>query len=879
MSHHTHQITTSNRSQLLAAAIGHHVPKPSFPAAENLFLFVKEAVHSTLTQAPVFPLVSQIKAKGYNLKTFRSDLIGSVTITLIMLPQAIAYASLTHLPTINCLVSAVFPVLIYAIFGGAPQLSMGPEATISTIVGAVVTLQMERNPDLTAVQIVTSLSFLIGLLLIGLSLLQAGFLDHILSGYLQTGFILGAACLIITEQLPNVLGLSIKTKQDESTILQFIDVCRGLWTAHWQTILLSASNILFLLFLKNMKKKYGSKYVVLKFMPEYLVLAIVMIAISAAANIKQHGIAILGEFDNTIPAPTVPILTGDLLGNMFESAITVLLVGYIECMTVTRNFGLRNGYVPSGNRELFAIGFTNLAGSFFGCYPVFASLPRSRILVNCGARTTLSNAMAGVFILIAFVALKTVFQYIPKAMLSSIIVVSALGLIETDRILFVFTTRAYTEIFMLIATFVITLATSLSTGILLCLGLSALLIVRKTTTSNISIMGRLPRVLPAPPPPPPPPTPFIGSSNDNQPLWKGFNQLTNSPEILDQPASPNVGGGSGGTTQQQQPSLHHDHHHHPHRHYVSVTEHPDALLLDNVLILRVDVPLMFYNCAQVRRSLETVMSVEKKLLLMARRRRNRVAAAAAATAAAASTSIDISDEQANGRWLVATDNEPRECDDTLEDVAVVQEDSENEDGEKEEGTPSPQGGGGSYTWMIPYIRKRESLNKNASKQGGDIALNVVSTNIADRIAKSRLRTTSIGIGMFGSSGDIPVDPSALTHSSIHPLSGDSEVARLKQGHNSSSLIQRRREQRRKDGSIHTIIIDLKHCIEMDTAAAQVLQEILSTFLYDGIELYLTGVHANHVILLKRADVHNLIMQYCLFFDDLEAAVDEAEKVR
>ncbi|KAJ3012141.1 UNVERIFIED_CONTAM: Solute carrier 26 [Siphonaria sp. JEL0065] len=859
--------TTQNndRSKLLAAAVARHIPAPRFSGAENLHLFVKQALHRTLTQAPVFPLAAQIKAKGYNLKTFRSDLIGSVTIALIMLPQGIAYSSLTHLPIANCLITAVWPVLVYAIFGGSPQLSMGPEATISTIVGAVVTQQLDRNPDLSAVQVVTSLSFLIGALLIGLSMLQAGFLDHILSGYLLTGFVLGAACLIITEQLPSVLGLTIKTNQDQSTILQFIDVCKGLWTAHWQTVLLSASNIIFLLFLKSLKKKYGSKYSFFKFLPEYLVLAVVMIAISAGANLGQYGITVLGSFDNAIPSPTVPVLTIDMLSSMFESAITVLLVGYIECMTVTRNFGLRNGYVPSGNRELFSLGFTNLVGSFLGCYPVFASLPRSRILVNCGARTTLSNSMAGVLILIAFMSLKSVFQYIPKAMLSSIIVVSALGLIETKEIMFVFRTRAYTELFMLLATFGITLATSLSTGVLLCLGLSALLIVRKTTTSNISIIGRLP-----PQTQTPVPTPAILPQSSSQ-----SNQLTSSPQIMDQGITPLFLA----PTQQNAP------HHHHHRHYVSVTEHPDAMLLDGVLILRVDVPLMFYNCAQVRRSLEVVMGIEKKLLI-ARKKRNRVAETAAANGnnAGPSGAVVFSVEDDGKGWLVAGGEAG--VDDHTDDATEAGMDVEDDDDDVDDVLDCSSSDKKS-SWLSKVLH-RPSKSSTTAQQGtanakaDSTVLNVLaplaSTQI-DRIARSRLRTSSIGIGMFGSSGDVPIDPSALTHAAVQPLSGDSAVNSLKHDHDSDALIRKRRQRRRKDGSIHSIILDFGHCPEIDTAAAQVLQEILSTFLYDGVEIFLSRLHANQVVLLERADVHKLIMKYCLFFDELEAAVNVAEEKR
>ncbi|KAJ3203136.1 Solute carrier 26 [Entophlyctis luteolus] len=765
-----------------------------------------------------FPLLRV--GRRWSLATLRDDLLGALTVTMIMLPQAIAYASLVHIPISNTLMSAVVPVIAYAIFGGSTHLSMGPEATISTIVGAAVQLQVASNPNLSAVQVAASLSLITGLLLIILSIIRAGFIDHILSGYLQTGFITGAACLIIVEQLASILGLTMNANQSESTILQFIEICKALPTAKYATILLSFSNIAFLLLVKSLKKHFSNRFPLLKYVPEYLLLAIIMIVISACGNLeyvyfsagikifinrffRASGIIILGQFDNPIPTPSVPVLTVDLISNLFEPALTVLLVGYIECMTVTRNFGLRNGFVPSGNSELFAIGFTNLVSSFFGCYPVFASLPRSRILVNCGSRTTLSNALAGVFILIAFVGLKGLFQYIPKAMLSSIIVVSALGLIETKKILFIFQTRALPEIFMLLATFAITLATSLSTGILLCLGLSALLIVRKTTVSSISIMGRLP---------------------GQQTVQSSLPTTTDSIEIA-MPAQ--------------------------RKYYVSITDHPEAQLLDGVLIVRVDTALMFYNCAQLRRGFEAVMAAEKHVLVARRRKQLQQPQERSEHAPA------LSEGKESG-WLVAGS-------------ALSQEDGLPSELDVADGTGDE----------IPPIHgepEEEPILQNKSwdrifhwRRG----LEAVNTDEATKVrARSGARFIH-GISMFDSSGDVPVHPSALHHAAI-PVS--SQHSKLSGKAESKAIIMERRCHRRSEpASIHTMVVDFKHCLDMDTAAALVVKELLHTFVFDGIVVILSGLHVDHMKLLKQAGMQMLLDEYCLCFDSLEEAVEAAEK--
>ncbi|KAJ3264826.1 Solute carrier 26 [Chytriomyces hyalinus] len=786
---------------------------------------LKHLAKSTLHAAPMFPLVGQIrqggKKGGYSWSTLGSDLIGAATVTMILLPQCIAYASLLHIPEVNSLISGVFPVILYAVFGGSRVLSVGPEATICIIVGAAVLEQKDAFPGFSAVEIASALCFLVGLLMIVLSLLQAGFIDHILSGYLQTGFITGAALLIMTEQLPSALGLTMRANESESAISQFINVCRNIGTAKYATVIVSATNILFLFALRFVKKKYVTSQRWLKYVPEYLVLVIIMTTISAVANLSAYGIVVLGEFSSTIPTPAPPKLSYDLLSNLFQSAVTVFLVGYIEAMTVTRNFGLRSGYVPSGNRELFALGFTNLVSSFFGCVPVFASLPRSRILTNCGAKSTLSNALAGVFIFIAFTALKSVFRYIPKAMLSSIIIVSAFGLIETHEIMFIFRTRAWTEVAMLLATFIITIATSLSTGILLCVGLSAILILRQTTNSSISIMGRVP-IHPAPPfrasaiPPTPTPTPSYESQDHlNVPP-----KPSPTPSIATNPI------------------------------YTSITENPSALLLDGVIMLRVDVPIKFYNCAQLRRSMEKVMTVEKKALL-ARRRRAKQAAEAEARAdrpiVAGGISIDFGVEESTG-WLVAGTAQ------AVDDLHGHEEDEDDAE---------------------PFYRDEEGA--------GETNQNRDTQSLHQRL-KKRGAENGLGIGVYDSSGDLPLPPHLLRHESMSrgssmrsrrmhnaPNSGDDHE------HLTEGKVIDRRNRRRRETLIHTVVMDFKHCLELDTAAALILLDIFSTFIYDGIEVFVSGMQENQKALLMRGDSKHVVSKFCTFCPDMATAVTLAEE--
>ncbi|KAI8831680.1 sulfate transporter N-terminal domain with GLY motif-domain-containing protein [Chytriomyces cf. hyalinus JEL632] len=234
----------------------------------------------------VFPFIDQVKT--HNRQLFLDDVIAAFTIAFILLPQAIAYASLAHIGPILACVAAIFPVMLYPLFGASRHLSVGPEAVVSVVTGTAGLGIMAETTAYTAEEIANSLAFMVGLVCIVLAIVRAGFIDSILSGYL----------------------------------------------AGW---------------------------------------------IRASGKYK---VDVLGTFDTRLPLPALPILTGDLFARLIQPAFITMLVGFIESQTVTRKFGLHFGYFPTGDQELVALGFINLVSSIAGGFPLFCSLPRSRVLVN-----------------------------------------------------------------------------------------------------------------------------------------------------------------------------------------------------------------------------------------------------------------------------------------------------------------------------------------------------------------------------------------------------------------------------------------------------------------------------------------------------------------
>ncbi|KAJ3203761.1 Solute carrier 26, partial [Dinochytrium kinnereticum] len=880
--------------------------------------------------------------KRYSLRSFVDDFISALTIAFILLPQSIAYAGLAEADPTQALISASFPPLLYFIFGSSRQLSIGPEALVSVVVGTTISNEIELNPDskFTKLQISAALTLVVGILSILLAILRAGFVDNILSGYLLTGFVLGTSNLIIVEQLPDLFGLKVEVAGDDSTINKLITALNAFSTAHKWTIIISILNIVFLLSFREFKKRFKGNRILAR-IPEILILVVVMIIVSFTVDLESKGVHILGEFENRIRKPTVPPFKRDLIGRLIQPAITIVLVGYIECQTVTRDFGLRFGYFPSGDQELFALGVTNVVTSFLGGYPTFGSLPRSRIMASAGAKTTLASAMSGLFVLIFFLTLVPALQFLPRATLASIVFVAALGLIETREIGFVFRLRAWTEIAMFLATYVITLVFSISVGILLCLGLSALLIVKRTTITSMSVMGRVSHhhlLVPSGPSGKQPRSfdglssrhsPFVSTgvvSADNISVDRKKDQLPNEPQ--NPPAA--------------KPT------------FVNIDEHPDAELLDGVILLRVDVPLLFYNSGQARRSIEAVLQAEKRLAMARYRRRMQRRKKDGRRQRGEGTGKAVGDLSDEGR--TGSDDEEEEEDEENEGQrrrkersdleiggeggrSVVEEEEYEEDLNDDDLPPlSPIGGsddeGDDDTFDAEAGRRWGALHRWRKNRGraAPLKTSTSTSSIPSMSVIAPSSTTNSGVttptmpqrtgGIFGKRSNRPSSTSSSAHlllaSPIHAGSSSSILAPSSSAQSPTAPLPANDAGDGFDdvalkplnmssvtptmsptdpsleanpiiapkpsndappagfgyGGPHTIVLDMRHCIDLDSAATFVLRRIVRNFRGQGIRVVFCGVQPFQRILFQRAGLAPVLLGNV--FEDMAAAVADVE---
>ncbi|KNE59325.1 hypothetical protein AMAG_03625 [Allomyces macrogynus ATCC 38327] len=556
--HHHHASSSSSSSTMPPAGVT-AIPlpitetEPLLPASAARLRGERswDATWATLkTRARYYvPALSWIP--NYDPRNLPHDFLAGATVALLLLPQGLSYASsLAKLDPVIGLYTAFAPVAFYAFFGTSRQLSVGPEALVSILVGSAITknavLRMgdgtEFNEEAVMAERATlaaTLSLLVGIFTFMLGFFRFGFIDSMLSRALLRGFITAVALVIMIEQAPTLLGMplvpgglpaleplppvfpipptvtstmfwstgtaeAVEPDEDEPSAFDlFLTLLDRLHETHAPTLLLSIISVAFLLITGAAKQRIANRFhrPWVKLIPEILILVVATITLSWAYDWCSQGIEILGRVRfSGLPVPRFPLLKPfSVIRGLTIPAILISVIGFVESIVVTKSYAGAHNYPVSRNRELVALGVANLAGAFFHAYPAFGSLARSRVADRVGARTQLAGLVAAGFVLVAIFCLLPCFEYLPKAVMAAIILVAALSLVETHDIAFMLQLHAWKDLMFMLFTFALTVFVSIEAGVLVSIALSLLLVVKDVAIPRITLLGRVRPATPAVP--------------------------------------------------------------------------------------------------------------------------------------------------------------------------------------------------------------------------------------------------------------------------------------------------------------------------------------------------------------------------------------------
>jgi SulP family sulfate permease len=425
----------------------------------------------------IFPFWDWVKE--YDGKIFRGDLSAGLTVGVMLIPQGMAYAMIAGLPPIYGLYASTLPLIIYALMGTSRQLAVGPVAMVSLLTASGISTLTEQGTD-TFIQYAIVLALMVGVIQFLLGLFRLGFLVNFLSHPVISGFTSAAALIIGLSQLQHLIGVKIPRSHHVHEIL--FEAFKALPDINGITVLLGLTGIALILIMK--------KY--FKSIPGQLIAVIFGILAVWAGGLTEQGVLILGEVPQGLPKVGIPEFTLELVQDLFPIALAISLVSFMESIAVAKAIQSRHkNYKVIPNQELISLGLANIGGSFFQSFPVTGGFSRTAVNDQAGAKTGMAAVISALLIILTLLFLTSLFYYLPKAILASVIMVAVFGLIDYKEAIHLWHSNK-TDFYMLITTFVATLSLGIEQGIGIGVILSLTLLIFKTTRPHIAILGKVP---------------------------------------------------------------------------------------------------------------------------------------------------------------------------------------------------------------------------------------------------------------------------------------------------------------------------------------------------------------------------------------------------
>ncbi|MEN6485447.1 MAG: SulP family inorganic anion transporter [Syntrophobacteraceae bacterium] len=399
--------------------------------------------------------------------TLRADLLAGVTGAVIVLPQAVAFATIAGLPPEYGLYSAIVPVIVAALFGSSHHLISGPTTAISLVIFTKISMLAAPFTD-GYIQMVLSLTLLAGLLQLALGIARLGAVVNFVSHSVVVGFTTGAAVLIATSQLGSFLGVSIP--RGMKFLNTWPEMIRLLPHVNLTSAAVAAATLVSALAFKRLKPRW----------PGLLFAMLVGGVLAAVLDGKAHGLAYVGALPGRLPPLSLPDLSPDTLRELIPGATAVAMLGLAEAVSIARSTAIASHQRIDNNREFIGQGLSNILGSFFSSYASSGSFTRSGVNFTAGARTPLAAVFSAVAVALILVLVAPLTAFLPVAVMAGVLMFIAIGLVDLHRIRSIFITSK-PEGTVTIVTFFSTLFVELEFAIFSGVLLALLLYLNRTS--------------------------------------------------------------------------------------------------------------------------------------------------------------------------------------------------------------------------------------------------------------------------------------------------------------------------------------------------------------------------------------------------------------
>lgn len=429
----------------------------------------------------------------YNGRIFVNDLITGVVVTMMLIPQSLAYAQLAGLPAEVGLYASIAPLILYAIFGTSRTLAVGPVAVGSLMTAAAIApLVAQGTPEYLGAAI--ALAFISGLMLIVMGLLRLGFFANFLSHPVIAGFITASGVHIAVSQLGPLLGIRIHGE----TLLGLVgSIIGSIGDVHFYTAVIGVFSLIFLFWVRSKLKPFlirlglGERTadILAKAGPvASLVTAILVVWIF---RLDAQGVTIVGAVPEGLPEIAVPPFDVELWTSLAVPALLIAIVGYVESISVAMTLAAKRRQRVDPDQELIGLGAANVGSALSGGFPVTGGLSRSVVNFDAGAETPAAGGFTAIGIAFTTLFLTSLLFFLPKAVLGAIIIAAVLSLVDVGALkrTFVYSKADFAS---MAATILVTWIMGIEAGLIVGVSLSICLHLYKTSRPHIAVVGQIP---------------------------------------------------------------------------------------------------------------------------------------------------------------------------------------------------------------------------------------------------------------------------------------------------------------------------------------------------------------------------------------------------
>jgi len=426
--------------------------------------------------------------RGYRRRWLSRDVVAGLTVWAVLVPEALAYATIAGVSPVVGLYAAPPALVLYALFGSSRHLVVGPMSATAALSAAAVA---DVATDGDVVALTAALAVVTGVIAAVAGLCRLGFVSNFISEPVLKGFIIGMALTIIVGQLPKLFGVE---RGEGDFFEQLGHLVANLGDTSLTTLAVGLVSLAVVLALRRF----------LPLVPGSLVAVALGVVAVALADLDDHGVAIVGPIDSGLPAFGLPDVSARDWGRLAGAAVGVMFIGFAEGLGAAKTYAAREHYDIDANRELIGLGAANVGSGLSGGMVVNGSLSKTAVNGTAGARTQVSGLVVAVLTVVTLLLLTGLFEDLPEATLAAVVIAAVVELVDlralgelrrayTPQLRSIYGVAARPDLIAALAALVGVLVFDTLPGLFIGIGASLFLLVYRASHPHIALLGRVPR--------------------------------------------------------------------------------------------------------------------------------------------------------------------------------------------------------------------------------------------------------------------------------------------------------------------------------------------------------------------------------------------------